>query len=188
MKTILKRNLYFIEICLCTVILSSCGGVKFLEKSKRNEVFQNKTISVYPVHLLTGNSDFNTNISTQIVDYLNKKENLKAVLVYQTPPVNSQWYMNEAKMFSKSVNSFIPYIKTNDKTGDYCLLVEFLKQPREICVHYYLIDKATGKAVCAGLCNSDHKEHRLINPKTDEDAFTLFKVLFDKNIEEIKNN
>ena len=188
MKTIIKKSMFFFEICLFAFTFYSCGGVKFAAQTERKQLFQNKTISVYPVHILTANSDFNTNISTLIVDYLNKKENLKAVLVYQTPPVNSQWYMNEAKMFSKSVNSFIPYIKTNDKTGDFCLLVEFLKQPREICVHYYLIDKATGKAVCAGLCNSDHKEHRLINPKTDEDAFTLFKVLFDKNIEEIKNN
>lgn len=187
MKTIFKRSLFCIGICLITLAFFGCGGVTFLEKSKRNEVFKNKTISVYPVHVLTANSNFDSIIAKKIVNYINEKENLKAVFVNQIPPVNSKWYMNEAKMFSLSVNSFIPYIKTNDKTGDYCLLVEFLKLPREICVHYYLIDKVEGKAVCAGLCNSDHKEHKMINPKTDDDALKLFELLFDKNIENIKN-
>ena len=168
-------------------LLSGCGA-PMLKTAQKQQIFDNKTIYVYPVHIssIAKHESFDTIVAKQIVSFINTKEGLHAEFRNRTPLVNSAWYMNEAKMFKKSFDAFSGFIKTDMTKGEYGLLVEFLWAPEEIDLHYYLVDKNQSKAVFLALVNSHHPIHKAVKPKSNDEAFTLFCKVFDEDLKELK--
>jgi hypothetical protein len=172
-----------------TVLFSSCG-VPLLKTAQKKQSIKNDNIYVYPVHILSVSKQesFDTVIALKIVSYLNQQGGVKAKFKNRIPKVNSDWYMNEAKMFKKSYNAFSEFIKTDLPSGENALLIEFLWLPQEIDLHYFLVDKSESKAVFLALINSHHPLHKKFKPENNEDTFKLFCESFSENLNEINNN
>jgi hypothetical protein len=168
---------------LVTLILLCASWSPITDSFKGKQIPDKKTIYVYPVHIskISRVEGFEPIIAQKIVDFINENGEFKAELVARQPAVNSEWYMNEAKMLKNSCQAFTGFIKTDLHEDGYGLLVEFLWLPQEICVHYSLVDKSSGKAVKKGLANCHHPYYKEINPKNNEDAFKLFCRMFSDN-------
>lgn len=169
------------------IFLLGCGGIPFVDKSKQEGIFKEKTIYVYPVHILRESSSFDVKLSDQIVRIINTVDNMKAESFDKPIGVNSQWEMNEAKMFMKSFNAFSESVKADSEKVEFALLVEILYQPNMVVgVHYYLLDNKEGKAVMAHIINSHNEHFQRINPKSIADGLEVFKAVFEEDMKELK--
>jgi hypothetical protein len=186
-KQQIRKKTAIMLVVLSIVLFNACG-VPLLKSSDKKKSLSSEIIYVYPVHIMSVSKQesFNTVIAQEIVSYLNMQDGFKAVFINRIPKVNSDWYMNEAKMFKKSYNAFSECIRTDLPFGENALLVEFLWLPHEIDLHYYLIDKGESKAVFLALINSHHPLHKKIKPQNNEDTFKLFCLSFSENLSEIK--
>lgn len=182
-----KLNTISIILLTANIFLSGCGGIPFVDKSKRQEIFNGKIIHVYPVHVLKAESHFDTTLSNHIVRYLNGIDRLKAEMVNKPIEVNSTWEMNEAKMFMNSFNAFAKSVKADSEKVEYALLVELLCQPNKmIGVHYYLLDNKESKAVMGHIINSHNENYQRISPKNEEDGLKVFESVFNDDVAELK--
>ena len=185
----MKNKILVIEIlCLMlTIIFTGCGFPRYSVQGQK-KLLNSQTVYVYPVHItsITQEEKFDTIIAKKIVDFINEKGDLKAVFVNRNPSVNSEWFMNEAKMYKRSCEAFSGFIKNDLPNGNYALLVEFLWAPNEIDVHYCLLDKEKSKGVFLGLVNSHHPIHKQVNPKSNEDAYNLFCKLYEKDVNKVQ--
>jgi hypothetical protein len=182
-----KRSLILSISVLIVLTLTRCGA-PMLSLNKKKLIFENKTVYVYPVHVLRASSNFDSTTSKQIVTFINQQGGFKAVYNSKIPGVNSTWGVNEAKMFKNSFRAFTNCIKPDTAIVEYGLLVEFLYQPFGIVgVHYYLVDNKESKGVILRILNSHNKTFQEINPKNNMDAFNLFCKEFTNDKNELVN-
>jgi len=168
------------------LLFSGCYGIPVTEKLHQQNLFKGKTIYVYPVHILKATSSFDTTLSNKVVRFINTYPDMKAEMKTTIPAVNSEWGMNEAKMFNHSFNAFSKSSK-KDEAMEYGLLVEVLLSPSSVIgIHYYILYNKDGKAVIGRIINSHDQNFQTINPKTQEDGIEVFKKVFSQDMIALK--
>lgn len=164
-----------------------CYGIPFTEKLNQQDLFKGKTVYVYPVHILTATSGFDTTLSNQVAEFISTIPAMEAKVIKSIPSVNSEWGMNEAKMFNRSFNAFSESARLDSNMVEYGLLVEVLLQPNSVVgVHYYIVYNKDGKAVIGHIINSHDPNFQSINPKTSDEGIEVFKKVFAQDMIKLK--
>jgi hypothetical protein len=135
-------------------------------------------VLVCPVHILTSRNSTYDNLSSQgIADYLNSKKYASAEVTTLSPPPNTRWRHNEAKMLTESSDLFVNYVKQqNLPDNSFMLYPEFYKGGPEdiiLAVHYILLNNK-GEIAMRGLINSHWPEFKQVKPKTNKDCLKVF--------------
>ncbi|MCK9618379.1 MAG: hypothetical protein M0R21_11165 [Lentimicrobiaceae bacterium] len=187
----MKKTVHLFLVLLSVILFISSCGIPFSKTLQRQFVAGNDKIKVYPVHILAGGkSSYDTVYSRKIQEFL-IKSNRETILCFENPPVNRHWFMNEAKMFKKSFNVFAEFIQASPSDENYHLLVEFLMSNSEkhvLAVHYYLVEKKSGKAVMAYIINSHNPVFKKIKPMNKQDAFRIFCEVFTQKLSIAEKN
>ncbi len=182
----MKRILLFAVFGMITVlsVLISCQTEN--KTAHQNFISGKSNVLVCPVHILCNQESlYDTLISKEIVAYLNGENYANASFTKICPPANNVWSHNEAKMLTTSVDLFIEYVKNNPlPENTYILYLEFLKggQDKKIIGIHYCVLNNKGEIAMKGLLNSAWDEFKKVNPKTDEDCFSVFKNGFDEKM------
>lgn len=176
------------SLILLIFFIMGCQGIPVTEKINKQNLFKGKTVFVYPVHLLTASSSFDTTLAHQVANFVETIPDMHVKVIQSIPSVNSEWSMNEAKMFIQSFSAFSESSKSDSDLVEYGLLVEVLLQPNSVVgVHYYILYNKDGKAVIGHIINSHDTNFKSINPKTSEEGIQVFKKVFAQDMINLRN-
>lgn len=182
----MKTKNIFIIIGVVMVITFLCACATENKIAHEKFISEYQKVLVCPVHILTNqNSSFDTISSKKIVDYINAKEYAFASITQLSPPTNTEWKANEAKMLTVSINYFIDFVKKSDLPEDtFILYPEFLRRGQNVyAVHYCLLNNK-GEVAMRGLINSLWDAFKKVNPKTNEDCVAVFINGFEEKMNE----
>ncbi len=165
-------------------LLNSCQTEN--KTARQKFISGNKKVLVCPVHILENQTSYYDTISSQkIAAYINGKKYASASLTQLCPPANNEWHANEAKILTASINLVIEFVKKQNLPDDtYLLYPEFLKAGSGaiiVAVHYCVVNNR-GEVAFRGLINSDWKEFKKVNPKTNDDCVSVFINGFEEKM------
>ena len=181
---IMKRQsalTFFVILC---ILFMQCS-IPIASSEQCASLFNEKNVHVYPVHVLSDSSDFDSTMARNIAAYINSTKHFTASVAKINPSASGLWFNNEAKMLKRSNSAFTSFLKAY--SGDqYGLLVEFLMQPRgPVAVHIILVDNRESKPVYVRLINSHNPVFARMAPKTKDDCLALFKEVFGHDMQEL---
>ncbi len=140
-------------------------------------------VLVCPVHVLDNqNCSYDSLSSKKIADYLNTKNYAVASLTKLIPTPSNEWFHNEAKMLTQSINYSIDFVKKSNLPDEtYILYPEFYKAGpnSSICAVHYCLLNNKGEIAMRGLINSHWEAFKKVNPKNNDDCVKVFINGFD---------
>ena len=130
------------------------------------------TVVVYPVRV---GGKLSKSDAQALVETINEKGLLKAVLAETSVPFEVQQSVNQARVLWSGAHSIQEHLHKNAPPADYALVADFLisgeGRPAR-GVHLYVCNRA-GEFVVVDLQNSHHADYKRIEPKSSKDCTRL---------------
>ena len=131
------------------------------------------SITVFPTFVRIGRSGrFDAESAARIAALWTDRKWATTTLDLAEPPLLGEWHMNQAAMWSQSLQAFGDYVRTHPIQTEYACMAEFLKGDERGPaggIHFYVVTR-DGKRAWGLLLNSHHKTFANARPATPPDC------------------
>lgn len=167
--------------------LAGCGGVVDEEAEAR---FRNRlgetSITVFATLVRAGEAcEYDRESARQIAAYFADHGLASVQPADAQVPLDTEWGMNQARMYRDSALGFGEWLKENPVDTDYALLAEYLlsRNGTVMGIHAYLLEAGGTPAFGVGR-NSHHAEFQAVNPQNVGDCTTVLLRALENELDE----
>ena len=176
-----RRICCFLGLFAAACLLCGCDA-PVSEKARRR--FENRSgsfsVTIFPVLVTAGNQTSRSReLARRLSLFLQSRQLAEPRISKKAIEMPAYYGAAETKRIRLSIRHLQQAVRHIDLTTDYALMAEIVFNPEKtkvLGVYFYLADRFA-RIASARMANAHHREFRKIQPRTEDEAFSVLKEM-----------